>query len=202
MHFPAILRNYSGMTAYMCRRFIPTTAFVVIQFRQINVNFGPHIISVQSHNISLINLTLISARYFANTLLAYNKRVTKITLPVNQFQSTQRACQSKKYDQLSLASFVSRGDVSCVDTVNKRSFYSENYSVRMWRVSISVCNFRSFLHVQMRLKCRHVAAPSSPPHSNECFSPAIMSIKADAAPRTPISWSQWGALKASQRVAD
>jgi len=29
MHFPAILRSYNGMTAYICRRFIPTTAFVV-----------------------------------------------------------------------------------------------------------------------------------------------------------------------------
>jgi len=25
MHFPAILRNYSGMTAYICRWFIPTS---------------------------------------------------------------------------------------------------------------------------------------------------------------------------------
>jgi len=29
MHFPAILRNYHGMTAYICRRFIPTTAILV-----------------------------------------------------------------------------------------------------------------------------------------------------------------------------
>jgi len=29
MHFPAILSNYNGMTAYICRRFIPTTAFLV-----------------------------------------------------------------------------------------------------------------------------------------------------------------------------
>jgi len=30
MHFPAILSNYNGMTAYICRRFIPTTAFPVV----------------------------------------------------------------------------------------------------------------------------------------------------------------------------
>jgi len=29
MHFPAILSNYNDMTAYICRRFIPTTAFLV-----------------------------------------------------------------------------------------------------------------------------------------------------------------------------
>jgi len=29
MHFPAILSNYNSMTAYICRRFIPTTAFFV-----------------------------------------------------------------------------------------------------------------------------------------------------------------------------
>jgi len=29
MHFPAILSNYNGMVAYICRRFIPTTAFLV-----------------------------------------------------------------------------------------------------------------------------------------------------------------------------
>jgi len=28
MYFPAILSNYNGMTAYICRRFIPTTAFL------------------------------------------------------------------------------------------------------------------------------------------------------------------------------
>jgi len=27
VHFPAILSNYNGITAYICRRFIPTTAF-------------------------------------------------------------------------------------------------------------------------------------------------------------------------------
>jgi len=30
MHFPAVLSNYNGMTAYICRRFIPTTAFLVL----------------------------------------------------------------------------------------------------------------------------------------------------------------------------
>jgi len=30
MHFPAILSNDNGMTAYICRRFISTTAFVVM----------------------------------------------------------------------------------------------------------------------------------------------------------------------------
>jgi len=30
MNFPAILSNYNGMTAYICRRFIPTTAFLVL----------------------------------------------------------------------------------------------------------------------------------------------------------------------------
>jgi len=34
MHFAAILSNYNGMTAYICRRFIPTTAFLVMN------NFG------------------------------------------------------------------------------------------------------------------------------------------------------------------
>jgi len=29
MHLPAILSNYNGMTAHICRRFIPTTAFLV-----------------------------------------------------------------------------------------------------------------------------------------------------------------------------
>jgi len=29
MHFSVILSNYNGMTAYICRRFIPTTAFLV-----------------------------------------------------------------------------------------------------------------------------------------------------------------------------
>ena len=29
MHFPAILNNYNGTTAYICRRFIPTTASLV-----------------------------------------------------------------------------------------------------------------------------------------------------------------------------
>jgi len=29
MNFSAILRNYNGMTAYIFRRFIPTTAFLV-----------------------------------------------------------------------------------------------------------------------------------------------------------------------------
>jgi len=29
MHFPAILRNYNGMTTYICHWFIPTTAFLV-----------------------------------------------------------------------------------------------------------------------------------------------------------------------------
>ena len=29
MHFLAVLRNYNGMTAYICCRFIPTTAFLV-----------------------------------------------------------------------------------------------------------------------------------------------------------------------------
>jgi len=30
MHFPASLSNYNGTTAYVCRRFIPTTAFLVV----------------------------------------------------------------------------------------------------------------------------------------------------------------------------
>jgi len=30
MHFSAIVRNYNGMTAYICRRLIPTTAFLAI----------------------------------------------------------------------------------------------------------------------------------------------------------------------------
>jgi len=30
MHFPPILRNHNGMTAYICRRFIPTAVFLVI----------------------------------------------------------------------------------------------------------------------------------------------------------------------------
>ena len=30
MHFPAILSNYNGTIAYICRRFIPTTAFLVL----------------------------------------------------------------------------------------------------------------------------------------------------------------------------
>jgi len=30
MHFSAILNNYSGMTSYICRRFISTTAFLVL----------------------------------------------------------------------------------------------------------------------------------------------------------------------------
>jgi len=29
IHFPEVLSNYDGMTAYICRRFIPTTAFLV-----------------------------------------------------------------------------------------------------------------------------------------------------------------------------
>jgi len=29
VHFPAVLSNYNGMTAYICREFIPTTAFLV-----------------------------------------------------------------------------------------------------------------------------------------------------------------------------
>jgi len=29
MHFPAVISNYNGMTAYICRRFIPTIAFLV-----------------------------------------------------------------------------------------------------------------------------------------------------------------------------
>jgi len=28
MHFPVILSNYNGVTAYICRRFISTTAFL------------------------------------------------------------------------------------------------------------------------------------------------------------------------------
>jgi len=34
MHFPAILSNYNGTTAYICRRFIPTTAFLVFIFKR------------------------------------------------------------------------------------------------------------------------------------------------------------------------
>jgi len=30
MHFPAVLSNYNGMTAYICRRFIRTTAFLFV----------------------------------------------------------------------------------------------------------------------------------------------------------------------------
>jgi len=30
MHFPAILSNYNDMTAYICHRFIPSTAFLVL----------------------------------------------------------------------------------------------------------------------------------------------------------------------------
>jgi len=30
MHIPAILSNYNDITAYICRRFIPTTAFLVL----------------------------------------------------------------------------------------------------------------------------------------------------------------------------
>ena len=30
MHFPAILSNYNGMTAYICRRFVRTSAFLVV----------------------------------------------------------------------------------------------------------------------------------------------------------------------------
>jgi len=29
-HLPAIPSSYSGMTAYICRQFIPTTAFLVL----------------------------------------------------------------------------------------------------------------------------------------------------------------------------
>jgi len=33
MYFSAILSNYNGMTAYICRRFLPTTAFLVYSFK-------------------------------------------------------------------------------------------------------------------------------------------------------------------------
>ena len=33
MHFPAILSNYIGMKMYICRRFIPTTYFLVVLLR-------------------------------------------------------------------------------------------------------------------------------------------------------------------------
>ena len=40
MHFPAILHNYNGMTAYICRRFISTTAFLVNILLKENQNCG------------------------------------------------------------------------------------------------------------------------------------------------------------------
>jgi len=36
MRFSAILSNYSGMTAYICRPFIPTTVFLVLTMLQIS----------------------------------------------------------------------------------------------------------------------------------------------------------------------
>jgi len=32
VHFPVILSNYNGTTAYICRRFVPTTAFLIFQY--------------------------------------------------------------------------------------------------------------------------------------------------------------------------
>jgi len=59
MHFLAILSNYNGMTAYICRRFIQTTAFLVILMLLYFIFSAVCIFACLSFSIYLCFVTLI-----------------------------------------------------------------------------------------------------------------------------------------------
>ena len=82
MHFPAILSNYNGMTAYICRRFIPTTAFLVMNIIQCD-----DLLSMQRRFSTCQNSTRPQKCQLQHTFL---RLVTRVLLTSLLFNSITR----------------------------------------------------------------------------------------------------------------